>query len=89
MPLLCFSKDIRVPIEGAEPELNENGEMEIPALTVTLHEVVPALSKPSLIKPYSTLDGREIKLIENARSHVIGVCGEDIVPVMEDSCWIS
>ena len=89
MPLLCFSKDIRVPIEGAEPEMNENGEMEIPSLTATLHEVVPALSNPALIKAYSALEDREIKLIENARSHVIGVCGEDIVPLMEDSCWIS
>ena len=89
MPLLCFSKDIRVPIEGAEPEMNENGEMEIPSLTATLHEVVPALSNPSLIKSYSVLEDREIKMIQNARAHVIGVCGENIVPVMEDSCWIS
>ena len=89
MPTLCFSKDIRVPIQGAEPELNENGEMEIPSLTATLHEVVPALSNPSLIKSYSVLEDREIKMIQNARAHVIGVCGEEIVPVMEDSCWIS
>ncbi|MBR0444427.1 MAG: hypothetical protein IJK14_03505, partial [Clostridia bacterium] len=81
--------DIRVPIQGAEPELNENGEMEIPSLTATLHEVVPALSNPSLIKSYSVLEDREIKMIQNARAHVIGVCGEEIVPVMEDSCWIS
>ena len=89
MPLLCFSKDIRVPIEGAEPEMNENGEMEIPSLTATLHEVVPALSNPSRINSYSTLEDREIKMIEAARAHVISVCGEDIVPVMEDACWIS
>ena len=89
MPLLCFSKDIRVPIPGAEPEMNKDGVMEVPSIKSVMHEVVPALSDTSLIKSYSDLEEKELSMIQNAREFVIGVCGTDVIPVMEDSCWIN
>ncbi len=53
-----------------------------------VHQVVPALSDPTLIQSYSELDESDYAKIAAAREHVLSVCG-DVIPVMEDQCWIN
>ena len=55
----------------------------------SVHETVPAFSDISQIKSSSALDEETIRQIQKARDHVLSVCGTDVVPVMEDSCWIN
>ncbi|MEG1882777.1 MAG: CapA family protein [Clostridia bacterium] len=54
-----------------------------------IHQVVPAFADLSLIRSYSELTDAELQEAQNAREHVISVCGTDAISVMEDSCWIN
>lgn len=53
-----------------------------------VHQVVPALADVSRIKAYSELRAKELEEVVTAREHVIDICG-DVIPVMEDTCWIN
>lgn len=54
------------------------------------HQMIPALSDPSGVQAFGgVLDEREQKLVQKARNFVTEVCGTEVVPLMEDVCWIS
>ena len=77
MPTLCFSEELPDPTE------------EKPNRTRTVHQLVPALADTTGIVSHDTLDEKEQALVKKAREHVLKVCGTEIVPVMEDACWIN
>ena len=53
-----------------------------------LHQVVPALTDPSLIHSYSELTDKDLEQTQIAREHVIDVCTTDAIPVMDDADWV-
>lgn len=54
-----------------------------------VHQVVPALSDPALIRSFSELTGKELKKAAVAREYVIRICTTDAIPVMDDADWVS
>lgn len=57
---------------------------------VKYHQMVPALMEASGLRPFGgPIDEREAALLLRARNYIIGICGTDIVPLMEDTCWIN
>ena len=53
-----------------------------------VHQVVPALSDPALIRSYSELTEKEMQKALVAREYVIKVCTTDAIPVMDDADWV-
>lgn len=57
---------------------------------VQYHQVVPALADTSGLKAYAgALGVQEQRVVLKARNRVMEICGTDVVPLMEDACWIS
>jgi len=76
MPTYCFAEDIVF-------------ESEEKSTVKTIHQLVPALEDGSKIVAFDLLDEKELLHASRARDHVIRICGTEIVPVMEDACWIN
>ena len=54
------------------------------------HQTVPALMDATALKPFGgPIDAREASFLAKARDYVVGICGTDVVPLMEDICWKS
>lgn len=57
---------------------------------IRYHQMVPALADASGLTPFGgPIDEREANMLTRARDYVIDICGTDIVPLMEDICWIN
>lgn len=54
-----------------------------------LHQVVPALSDPSLIHSFSELSDSEKARALTAREYVIEICATNAIPVMDDASWVN
>ena len=54
-----------------------------------LHQVVPALSDPSLIHSFSELSDSEKARALTAREYVTEICTTKAIPVMDDASWIN
>lgn len=78
MPTYCFAEDITF-------ESQADGK----TVVKPIHQLVPALEDGTKIVAFDPLDEKELEQAARARSHVIRICGTDVVPVMEDTCWIN
>lgn len=76
MPLLCYAEEVE--------QITESGKNKI-----TIHQVIPCLSDISSIDAYNGISERKKAAIEKARAYVTKICGESVVPLMEDACWIN
>ena len=77
MPVVCYPEEIET--------VDEKGTKK----KVTIHQVIPCLEDAGLLNLYNGADDKKLAAMRKAREHVLKVCGESPVPVMEDTCWIS
>ena len=53
-----------------------------------VHQVVPALSDPALIRSFSELTEKERQKALVARDYVMKICTTSAIPVMDDADWV-